>query len=163
MPRHSFWKGLLSTFTGATPEGAGRPSEAAVSAQSGSPVGEPPTTMSTSATDFRIGRGHDLETEIQLTEAEARAGTSRVIEFDRPGTCDACGGAGVVCAGVLTKRRGRCRRCAGSGAVLVFRVINVRVPPGVRTGQAIRIRGEGEPGRDGAPSGDLHVYLVVGD
>lgn len=163
MARHSFWKGLLSTFTRTTPEGADRPPEPPVGAQSGPPGGEPGGTTSTSATAFRAERGYDLETAIQLTEEEARVGTSNLIEFDRASPCDACKGAGELWTGILTKRKGQCGRCAGSGAVRVTRVVNVRIPPGVRGGQGIRIRGEGEPGRDGAPSGDLHVWLVVGD
>jgi DnaJ-class molecular chaperone len=35
----------------------------------------------------------------------------------------------------------------------------VKVPPGVKEGFKIRMKGEGEPGTSGAPSGDL--YLIV--
>jgi len=39
------------------------------------------------------------------------------------------------------------------------RRIEARIPPGVRTGSRVRLAGQGGPGRDGAPAGDL--YLVV--
>jgi curved DNA-binding protein len=39
------------------------------------------------------------------------------------------------------------------------RRIEAQIPPGVRTGSRIRLAGQGEPGRDGAPPGDL--YLVT--
>lgn len=39
------------------------------------------------------------------------------------------------------------------------RRIEVRIPPGVATGSRVRVAGQGGPGEDGAPSGDL--YLVV--
>ncbi len=39
------------------------------------------------------------------------------------------------------------------------RSLNVKIPPGVKTGSKIRIAGEGEPGMNGGEAGDL--YLVV--
>jgi curved DNA-binding protein len=39
------------------------------------------------------------------------------------------------------------------------RRIEARIPPGVRTGSRVRLAGQGGPGRDGAPPGD--VYLAV--
>jgi curved DNA-binding protein len=39
------------------------------------------------------------------------------------------------------------------------RRIEARIPPGVRTGSRVRLAGQGGPGRDGGPAGD--VYLVV--
>jgi molecular chaperone DnaJ len=41
------------------------------------------------------------------------------------------------------------------------RVVTVKIPAGVHEGQAIRITGEGEPGDNGAPAGDLHCYITV--
>ena len=39
------------------------------------------------------------------------------------------------------------------------RRIEARIPPGVRTGSRVRLAGQGEPGRNGGPAGD--VYLIV--
>jgi curved DNA-binding protein len=39
------------------------------------------------------------------------------------------------------------------------RRIEARIPPGVRTGSRVRLAGQGGPGRDGGPAGD--VYLIV--
>jgi molecular chaperone DnaJ len=43
------------------------------------------------------------------------------------------------------------------------REISVRVPAGVDTGNRLRLRGEGEGGVNGGPSGDLYVVLQVDD
>jgi molecular chaperone DnaJ len=37
----------------------------------------------------------------------------------------------------------------------------VKIPAGVHDGQAVRVTGEGEAGENGAPAGDLHVYIAV--
>ena len=41
------------------------------------------------------------------------------------------------------------------------REVNVRIPAGVDNGQRIRIKGRGEPGRSGAPAGDLLLTCNV--
>jgi len=41
------------------------------------------------------------------------------------------------------------------------RVVAVQIPAGIREGQAVRVRGEGEPGDNGKNRGDLHCYVRV--
>jgi molecular chaperone DnaJ len=41
------------------------------------------------------------------------------------------------------------------------RTVTIKVPPGVHEGQGIRVAGEGEPGRDSGPNGDLYVYVRI--
>jgi len=41
------------------------------------------------------------------------------------------------------------------------RVVSVKIPAGVHEGQAVRVVGEGEPGEEGAPPGDLHCYIAI--
>lgn len=100
----------------------------------------------------------------------------------RPGTaptaCTQCGGQGRVaqqgfggmfrmvttcpnCRGRGSVVREHCRTCGGNGRQLRKRVVTVKIPAGVHEGQGVRITGEGEPGDQGAPPGDLHCYIVV--
>jgi len=95
-------------------------------------------------------------------------------------TCSTCGGYGQVeqtgGLGSLFGRvitacphcRGRgsvvvtpCGECRGTGRVMKERIVTAQIPPGIHDGQAIRIRGEGEPGTDGTARGDLHCYVRV--
>jgi len=69
-------------------------------------------------------------------------------------TCPNCRGRGSVV-------RDHCTSCQGSGRQLKKRVVTVRIPAGVHEGQAVRIAGEGEPGEQGAPPGDLHCYIAI--
>ncbi|MDH7569423.1 MAG: molecular chaperone DnaJ [Armatimonadota bacterium] len=69
-------------------------------------------------------------------------------------TCPRCRGRGQI----VTEP---CKRCQGNGRVERLRELQVRIPPGVDTGNQIRLTGQGEMGRRGGPPGDLYVVTVV--
>jgi molecular chaperone DnaJ len=69
-------------------------------------------------------------------------------------TCPACQGAGQII-------RERCAECHGHGRLEREKIIELRIPPGVDTGTRLRVTGEGEPGPNGGPAGDLYVVLEV--
>lgn len=69
-------------------------------------------------------------------------------------TCPQCRGSGKV----ITNP---CKKCRGNGRVPKKREVNVKIPPGVHEGQGIRITGEGEPGHNSGPHGDLYCYVRV--
>jgi len=69
-------------------------------------------------------------------------------------TCPACQGAGQIV-------KERCAECHGQGRMERERTIELRIPPGVDTGTRMRVQGEGEPGPNGGPAGDLYVVLEV--
>ena len=69
-------------------------------------------------------------------------------------TCPACQGAGQIV-------KERCADCKGQGRIDRERTIELRIPPGVDTGTRLRVAGEGEPGPNGGPAGDLYVVLEV--
>jgi molecular chaperone DnaJ len=72
----------------------------------------------------------------------------------RVATCPNCGGKGTV----VEKR---CHNCDGSGRLRIRAVLNVKIPPGVREGLQIQVRGEGDTGETGAPQGNLYVVVNV--
>ncbi|GLW92244.1 molecular chaperone DnaJ [Actinokineospora globicatena] len=93
-----------------------------------------------------------------------------------PKTCVTCGGVGLVsrsqgafafsepcrdCRGTGRIIDDPCPDCAGEGVNTKTRTLTVRIPAGVEDEQRIRLAGQGEPGRSGAPAGDLYVRVHV--
>ena len=68
--------------------------------------------------------------------------------------CPQCGGKGSVV-------ESPCTQCTGSGRLRQPTTLNVKIPPGVRDGLQIQVRGEGDTGEQGAPSGNLFVVVTV--
>lgn len=69
-------------------------------------------------------------------------------------TCPTCHGAGQMISDP-------CAACNGQGRVRREKTLNINIPPGVDDGTRIRLAGEGEMGMQGAPSGDLYIFISV--
>lgn len=120
--------------------------------------------------------GYTAEIDVQkLAECEMCHGSGSA-KGSAPVTCDTCGGSGQVrisqgffqlqqtcprCRGSGTIVRNPCDACLGQGRVRRSTTLSVKVPPGVDTGDRIRLSGEGEAGRNGGPPGDLYVEMHV--
>lgn len=92
----------------------------------------------------------------------------------QPETCGTCGGAGKVrsqqgfftvertcpgCGGAGRVIKDPCTTCRGTGRERKDKTLEVTIPPGVEDGTRIRLAGEGEAGLNGAPAGDLYIFL----
>ncbi len=104
------------------------------------------------ATAQAPARGQDTQGEIQLTMSEAYHGTRKDIALQIQEVCPQCHGTGLA-------GRRTCPTCGGAGATVHTKQIAVKVPPGVRDGSRIRLAGQGSPGRQGAPAGDLMITV----
>jgi len=69
-------------------------------------------------------------------------------------TCPQCRGKGKLV-------KDPCGTCHGDGRVRENKTVSVKIPPGVDTGDRIRLSGEGEAGENGGPAGDLYVQIRV--
>lgn len=122
------------------------------------------------------------ETDIQIPREEtcdtchgsgAKPGTK--VE-----TCSQCGGSGQLnieqdtpfgrivnrrvchhCQGKGKIIKEKCSKCGGEGQVKTNKKIHVKIPAGVDEGQQIRLSGQGEPGVNGGPAGDLFVVFHI--
>ncbi|MFI1606964.1 DnaJ C-terminal domain-containing protein [Streptomyces griseofuscus] len=54
-----------------------------------------------------------------------------------------------------------CESCKGTGEASAETAHRIRIPPGVRTGQRLRLKGLGWPGRNGGEAGDLFVVVRI--
>lgn len=120
--------------------------------------------------------GKTTEIAVEVSQAcEPCAGTGAT-----PGTkarrCNTCNGQGKVraqqgffmveracptCHGRGEVIESPCRNCRGEGRVDTPQRLEVQVPPGVDTGTRIRLSGKGEAGPNGAPAGDLYIFLHI--
>ncbi|MEU4763951.1 molecular chaperone DnaJ [Actinosynnema sp. NPDC023794] len=146
---------------------------------------------SASATRPRRGEDVETDVRIDFTEAvkgatvpmrlssPATCGTcagSGARPGTSPRTCTNCGGAGLVtrsqgafafsepcadCRGTGRIVDDPCPECAGDGVSTKTRTLTIRIPAGVDDGQRIRLAGQGEPGRNNGPAGDLFVLVHV--
>lgn len=69
-------------------------------------------------------------------------------------TCGSCHGRGEVIDDP-------CRTCRGEGRVDRDQNLEIQVPPGVDNGTRIRLSGKGEAGLNGAPAGDLYIFMHI--
>ena len=126
-----------------------------------------------------------LEEAVRGVEREIRFSTlascktcsgSGAADGSKPMECVQCGGLGKVsqqqgffavsqacprCRGAGKVVSDPCRDCGGAGVREENRTLAVKVPPGVDTGDRIRLAGQGEAGSRGGPPGDLYVQMAV--
>ena len=67
-------------------------------------------------------------------------------------TCPKCHGTGRY---IPTP----CTNCHGAGRIKSHKTLSIKIPAGVDEGDRIRLSGEGEPGVNGGPAGDLYVQI----
>lgn len=71
------------------------------------------------------------------------------------GVCPDCGGKGK-------KIQNPCPTCHGMGQIRRSRTISVKIPAGIDDDQTVVLRGQGNQGANGGPSGDLLITVRVG-
>ena len=121
-----------------------------------------------------FGRSIEIDAK-KFTECEVCRG-SGAAKGSNPSTCETCNGSGQVrisqgfftlqqtcphCRGSGRVVRNPCDQCLGQGRVMRAKKLSVKIPPGVDTGDRVRLVGEGEAGRNGGPAGDLYVEVRV--
>ncbi len=97
-------------------------------------------------------RGEDVEAELELTLEEAYRGGEKSLQLTSREICPACGGVGFDSDSF-------CRRCGGTGSNSTVKNLTVKIPPGVREGSRIRLKGQGGEGLAGGPRGDLYLKV----
>ena len=133
--------------------------------------------------DLRYNLEVTLEEAARGTETRIRIPTMAECESchgsgakkgTEPKTCPTCGGHGQVrmqqgffsiqqtcpkCHGTGRYVADPCPTCHGGGRVKQHKTLSVKIPSGIDEGDRIRLSGEGEPGVNGGPPGDLYVQI----
>ncbi len=71
-------------------------------------------------------------------------------------TCDKCSGTGKII-------EEHCPKCGGQGKVSKRKEIEINIPAGIDNNQILNVTGRGNAGKNGGESGDLHIYVRVGN
>lgn len=94
----------------------------------------------------------------------------------QPVTCTTCAGHGQVrmqqgffsiqqtcpkCHGSGKMIPEPCAACSGAGRIKRNKTLEVKIPAGIDNGMRIRSTGNGEPGTNGGPAGDLYVEIHI--
>jgi len=131
--------------------------------------------------DMQIGleeafHGKSTQIEVEVSVACEPCQGSGAEPGTGTRTCNLCHGHGKVraqqgffviekpchnCHGRGEVLESPCRECRGEGRVDKVQQLAVDIPAGVDTGTRIRLAGKGEAGPQGAPPGDLYIFVHV--
>ncbi|HWC98503.1 MAG TPA: molecular chaperone DnaJ [Candidatus Sulfopaludibacter sp.] len=136
-------------------------------------------------------KGGDLEYVMNIDFWQAIKGTQARMEITRYEVCGTCHGSGTSGAGEVTcpqckgtgnvsqmagamkfnltcprcggsgRLHNACPTCGGEGRVPRTETVEVRIPPGARSGSRLRVPGKGNAGTQGAAPGDLYITTQV--
>ena len=119
-------------------------------------------------------RGKDAQIRIPSWEACEICHGSGAKPGTQVKTCATCGGSGAVqmrqgffsvqqtcptCRGNGKVIPEPCVACQGQGKVKKQKTLEVKIPAGIDGGMRIRSTGNGEPGTNGGPAGDLYIEI----
>ncbi|HEV3305735.1 MAG TPA: J domain-containing protein [Candidatus Sulfotelmatobacter sp.] len=114
---------------------------------------------------------------LNITRQDVCANCNGQGYTEAPGKCPECNGTGQItqtggrmkfnvtcpsCQGT-GKNISPCSTCHGEGTVSRTEPLEVRIKPGTRDGQRIRLAGKGNAGAHGGPAGDLYVIIRIGE
>jgi len=121
-------------------------------------------------------RGKDTQIRIPSWDTCETCKGSGAKPGTSPKTCTTCNGSGTVhmrqgffsiqqtcphCRGSGKIIPEPCTTCNGAGKIKKQKTLEVKIPAGINEGMRIRSAGNGEPGTNGGPSGDLYIEIRV--
>ena len=120
--------------------------------------------------------GKDSQIRIPSWDPCETCGGSGAKPGTKPQTCSTCNGAGAVhmrqgffsiqqtcphCHGSGKIIPDPCTTCSGAGKIKKQKTLEVKIPAGINEGMRIRSAGNGEPGTNGGPPGDLYIEIRI--
>jgi molecular chaperone DnaJ len=121
-------------------------------------------------------KGGAVNVRVSMTERCPVCQGSGAKPGSKPRACPECQGRGVIsymqgsfsvsrpcpkCLGRGQIIAEPCLNCRGTGSVRQPHEIAVKIPSGIESGKNIRLKGLGNPGANGGPSGDLYLRVNI--
>ncbi len=136
-------------------------------------------------------RGSNIEIQLPVKLSTAMLGGEKKLQFVLTDHCSPCSGRGATkfdvcsvcegrgmvarqvsentitsltcrdCGGVGKFPLDTCEDCNGRGSASATRDLNVIIPAGIRHGERIAVKGQGQSGRNEGPPGDIHLIILV--
>ena len=100
--------------------------------------------------------GKDIETVAEISKSEQTRGTTRRINVLHTDKCPKCLGRKYINGSI-------CALCRGAGEKSEHKIMNVKIPAGIKNGAKMKIKNEGEYGKFGGKNGDLYLLIKIHD
>lgn len=143
-----------------------------------------------SGPERHYSKGEDLVMQMDLTLEEAFTGITKPVTLTRSVSCDVCRGSGATssqscqkckgtgrlqsskgffrtaqicpdCRGTGTRVTAVCTKCSGNGRLLQTETLQVKIPAGADNGSVVKLKGRGNAGIGGGPSGNLLIEISL--
>jgi len=138
----------------------------------------------------RVRTGSNLRYDVEIPFKDSVYGTKLEIQYSREESCPTCSGSGGTgkkncpscegtgqirqshgfftmattcprCGGTGAVIENPCKECNGTGLVKKKQKLLVTIPAGIEEGRRLVLHGQGDAGPNGAPPGDLYVFVRV--
>jgi molecular chaperone DnaJ len=106
------------------------------------------------------GKGYEKESDVSICDKCHGTGVVNSIQqtpfgtFQSKKTCNKCKGTGKI----INKA---CSNCHGKKTIKVNKNIKIDIPKGIQDGMELRVKGRGEAGFNGGPTGDLYLKVKI--
>lgn len=98
--------------------------------------------------------GEDITLNVAIDLQEALLGTYRSVNIAHSMVCPKCFGRKFA-------NGAKCSFCNGQGEKTIHKKITVKIPPMIKNGAKLRIKGEGKKGENGGLNGNLYVIVNI--
>ncbi|MGD1075986.1 MAG: molecular chaperone DnaJ [Thermodesulfovibrionales bacterium] len=135
-------------------------------------------------------KGSDILMKLTISLEEAFSGIQKTITIHREASCPSCQGSGAEAYETCQKCKGSgnvqtskgffkmqqpcpecggsgkritraCKACGGRGTASSAETVKVKIPVGVDNGSRVKLKGRGNAGENGGPSGDLFIEISI--
>ena len=98
--------------------------------------------------------GEDITADVTISISEALKGTTRTVNILHTEVCQKCKGRKFI-------NGAKCQKCKGTGECSEHKKITVKIPAKIKNHMRLRIKGEGNSGKNNGKNGDLYLNVHI--